>query len=78
MGPYVAGQEYGIVEVLKSLRKLIVLPSFLMHQQHAWTLKDFKLIVACPYQIASPIPAFVITETLFVLEMSLNMFVETA
>ena len=49
-----------------------------MHQQHAWPLKEFKLFVACPYSIASPIPVFVITENLFVLEMSLNMFVETA
>ena len=68
----------GIVRLLKTLRKLIVPPSFLMHQQHAWPLQEFKLFLACPSEIASPIPAFVITETIFVLEMSLNMFVETA
>ena len=68
----------GIVNILKSLRKLIALPSFSIHQQHAWPLKEFKLFVACPYSIASPIPAFVTTETLFVSEMSLNMYAYTA
>ena len=68
----------GIVNLSKSFRGLIVLPLFELHQQTAWPLNNCKLCVACPYSISSPISAFVITQTLFVSDMSLNMFVETA
>ena len=48
-----------------------------MHQQHVWPLKEFNLFVAFPNELASLITAFVITEALLDLEMSLNKFVET-
>ena len=66
----------GIIYFVECLRKIIVLLSFQIHQQHAWPLKKFKLFVTRPCEFAPLICEPVIAEAWLGLEVDLNECVE--